>query len=524
MGAQHAGWGKCKAVKPVAIPAAAGQSRKFSWASPRPLWQCRNQIIGQVLGDPTAEHRKRWLELLGRDAQGPMLVDAYKGDKPTSFVVLGDTGEADASQYRVVPTLLEQAGDTDFMFICGDVAYPAGGIEEYGSRVLGPYCDYPGPIYAIPGSHCWYDDADGFMYWFCNADERPRRPRAGRFQPREILWRRSPQGRTDALLKMADVRPKPTGSTYDDHRHLQVAVDRSADGSGQVYQQPGPYFALMAGPVKLVALDMGLDRPLDSSQRQWFLATSKEDGPKILLLKPPLYVDGEHFPQPMEGGKTIHEIVTDPAHQYLAVISGHTHNYQRYLVALDDGRKMPFIVAGGGGAFLHETHTIPNLDEQGPPGVDEDSFRCYPLRGDSLARCAQLWDRKIGGHGHVLALDPDVAACIAAERIGVEPVRKAARRASPSSRDRRVAWLMYHAPGHPHAVMHTAFSSLLDWGIPPLFKHFLRVDVSERKVTIACHAVTGCTNHVEKKLIEDRLIARRDPALDRWEWEIDPSV
>jgi hypothetical protein len=509
-------------VKPVTIPPKAGQSRKFSWANPRPLWECRNQIIGQCLGDPTAEHRRRWLELLGRGPDDPMLVNAFAGEKTVSFIVMGDTGEGDASQYRVVPTLLAQARDTDFMLICGDVAYPSGGIEEYGSRVLGPYRDYPGPIYAIPGSHSWYDDADGFMYWFCNADERPRRPRAGRWGLRELLWRRSPEGRTDALLDMAAVRDSPKGSTYDDHRHLQVAVDPSADG--RVHQQPGPYFALQAGQVKLVALDSGLDGPLDSSQRDWFLRTSAEDGPKILLLKPPLYVDGQYLPLPMEGGMTIHEVVTNPDHKYLAVISGHTHNYQRYLVRLGDDREMPFIVAGGGGAFLHETHTIPNLDEDGPSGVDEHSFRCYPLRGDSLARCAQLWDRKLGGNGHFLALDPDVAAHIAAERLGVEPVREDARKVTPSSRDYRVAAVMYHAPGHPHAAMHTIFSSLLDWGSPPLFKHFLRVDVSTDTVAITCHAVTGCADHVERQLIEDRLIATRDRAVNRWSWKQDSGL
>jgi len=134
-------------------------------------------------------------------------------------------------------------------------------------------------------------------------------------------------------------------------------------------------------------------------------------------------------------------------------------------VSLDDDREIPFIVAGGGGAFLHETHTpFPNLDDAGPVGVDEGSFQCYPLRGDSLARCAQLWDRKIGGHGYVLALDPDVGAYISPPSAGTEPVRRQARLARPTLRDYKVASLMHHAPGRPHALMHSAFSSLLDWG------------------------------------------------------------
>jgi hypothetical protein len=220
----------------------------------------------------------------------------------------------------------------------------------------------------------------------------------------------------------------------------------------------------------------------------------------------------------MDGGGTIHDVVTDARYEYLAVIAANTHNYQRYMVSLA-GRQMPFIVTGGGGAFLHETHTIPNLDEAGLDGVDEAAFRCYPLRGDSLARCAQLWDRKLGGHGHVLSLDPDVAARIASDRIGLEPVRAAARAAHPSPRDYAVASLMYRAPGHPHALLHSAFSSLLDWGRPPLFKHFLRVKVAAGGVTIACHAVTGCAEHVERELIEDRIVCKRDGS--GWTWTVD---
>jgi hypothetical protein len=483
------------------------------------LWDCRNQIIARYFGDPTPHRRERWLKLLGRGPDDPLLVDGFADRPSVSFVLLGDTGEGDASQYRVVPTLLAQADDTDFMFLCSDLVYPAGGVEEYGPKVLGPYRDYRGSIYGIPGNHCWFDDADGFMYWFCNADRRPARPRVG-FRPRELLWRRSPQGRTERLIEMANVRPSPVGSGYDDHRHLQVAVQPKDAVAGRVFQQPGPYFALKAGPVILVALDMGVDGPLDRTQRDWLLRTSAEPGPKILLLELPLYVDGQQNRRPMEGGGTIYDTVTDPAHEYLAVISGNTHNYQRYMVSIDENTQMPFIVSGGGGAFLHETHTIPNLDGLGLKGVDENSFRCYPLRGDSLARCAQLWDRKLGGHGHLLALDPDVAAYIAAERIGADPVREKAQAARPSLRDYAVASLMYHAPGRPHAIMHTAFSSLLDWGQPPLFKHFLRVEVSASEISIACHAVTGCAQHAQTVLIEDRLVAR--PNDGRWQWSTDP--
>jgi hypothetical protein len=486
-------------------------------------------VIAQVLGDPTPQRRARWLQTLGRGPDDPLRVTGFADRRSVSFIVMGDTGEGDNSQYRVVPSLLRQGQDTDFLFLCSDVVYPAGGIEEYGTKVTAPYRDYRGPIYGIPGNHGWFDDADGFMYWFCNANQRPSRQRGLRPRVRDRLWRRSPQGRIEALLPMAAVRELPVSAPAalieiedDDHRHLQFAPAGDSgqalvEGSSEAFRQPGPYFALDAGPLKVVALDLGVSGRLDTQQAAWLLRTSREPGPKILILERPLYVDGRAEPQPIHGGGTVHAIVTNPDHEYLAVIAGNTHNYQRYMVTLDD-RKMPFIVAGGGGGFLHETHTIPNLDHNGVEGVNEDAFRCYPLRGDSLARCAQLWDKKLGGHGRILSLDPDVAAYIAAERIGLESVRRGARDARPSLRDYKVADLMYRAPGRPHALLHSAFSSLLDWGEPPLFKHFLRVDVTPDEVSIACHAVTGCAKHVDVELVEDRLVATRSAS--GWAWTV----
>ena len=65
----------------------------FSWLNPRPLWDSRNEVIARVLGDPTNERRRRWIAHLGRDRDP--VVDGF-GDAH-SFVLMGDTGEGDAS-------------------------------------------------------------------------------------------------------------------------------------------------------------------------------------------------------------------------------------------------------------------------------------------------------------------------------------------------------------------------------------------------------------------------------------------
>ncbi len=70
----------------------------------------------------------------------------------------------------------------------------------------------------------------------------------------------------------------------------------------------------------------------------------------------------DYKPCPIEGGGTVDEIVRNPAHNYVAAIGGDVHNYQRFPVNVD-GRVIQYLVAGGGGAFMHATHTIPRVDK-----------------------------------------------------------------------------------------------------------------------------------------------------------------
>ena len=493
--ARAAGWGCTAGALPRGYSPAPHPS--FSWLQPKPLWECRNEVIARIAGNPTNSHRARWMAVLRADAharEDDLVIRRHSDCEELAFAVMGDTGEGNVSQYAVVPTLLEQTRDTAFLFLCSDVVYPAGGIDEYAQKVVRPYAGYDRPIYAIPGNHDWYDDADGFMYWFCGADERPR-PRSplSRGGWREIGWRQSRRGRSNRLEKLTALRER---------------------GS-----QPGPYFAVAAGPVLLVGLDAGLGGTLDRAQCDWLRHISAHDPrPKLLLTGKPLFANGRFHPRPLDGDGSVWDLVTHPRHRYVAVISADTHNYQRYLVTLDDGRRMPFIVGGGGGAFMHPSHTIPNIDLARLPGVVEDTFRCYPLRGDSLARFSQLWSKKVGA-GAMLALDPDEAAQIAAHRIGLKPLRLRARMRSPSRKSLAVAELMYRLPSHPHALLHVPFAELLDWGDPPLFKHFLHISVSSTRMAIRCHAVTGCHGQEPTPVIEDALVASRKGG--RWDWEVE---
>jgi Calcineurin-like phosphoesterase len=475
------------------------RDRPFSWLSPAPLWQSRNDRLARWFGDPTDDHRRAWME--GRAEGDRDLVVDYSERESISFLVIGDTGEGDASQYAVVPPLLTQAAGTAFLFILSDVIYPAGGTDEYGEKFFRPYRGYPGPIYAVPGNHDWYDDLTGFMYWFCGADARPRWKQSG-FSPgallRGLLWRRPPGRNEEEVEEMRAMRAEQS----------------------QQATQPAPYLVIDAGPLRLVGIDTGIIGDIDRDQGEWLRRVSASSPkPKILLTGKPIYVDGEHHPGPIEGGGTVDEVVIAPEHNYIAAIGGDIHNYQRYPVTLADGRTLVYVVSGGGGAFMHETHTIPNLDSTGLRGLGEAEFRCYPLRGDSLSRFSQLWSRKwIGWLLGARFIEPDQAAAIVGERLRIPPSRESAREAEITSRARRTASILFRLPARGRRGLHVPFSEWLDWNQPPFFKHFLRVDADPREVRIRCLAASGCREQEGEPPLEDEL--RAEVGEDgTWRWQ-----
>ena len=148
-----------------------------------------------MLGDPTNNERTRWVAAMRAkgNIDPDLIVRRYAEAETLSFMILGDPGEGDDSQYHVLRPLYATAGGTAFTYIVSDVIYPAGDVNEYEDKFFWPYRNLPGPIYAIPGNHDWYDGLHGFMTHFCAADP-DKRPKAskGRFFGRilrKALWR-----------------------------------------------------------------------------------------------------------------------------------------------------------------------------------------------------------------------------------------------------------------------------------------------------------------------------------------------
>jgi hypothetical protein len=276
-----------------------------------------------------------------------------------------------------------------------------------------------------------------------------------------------------------------------------MRADRSRPAQFCDPAQPGPYWAIDAGPVRLVGIDTGIAGTLDAEQAQWLRRVSLgSDRPKILITGKPLIVNGEWISEQRRA--TIAELVADPAANYVTVIGGDTHNYQRYPVD-HGGRTIQYVVSGGGGAYTHATHQIPRVEL-----IDEDDFKCYPLRSDSLAKFSQLYDAKFAGGKGRLTLSSAEAATYLSELLRLDPTRE--QRVPLSRRTKIAAKLLQPAPAK--RGFHRFASEYFDWNDPPFFKSFLRVDVTDDGLTVRCFGVTGCRDASGAPPVEDSFSVR----------------
>ena len=133
----------------------------------------------------------------------------------------------------------------------------------------------------MPGNHDWYDGLHGFMSHLCGIDVA-----AGAAEGRP--------GRARAAGAPAVAADGPARATRTSPR-----CARTASRPTQFCDppQPGPYWAIDAGPVRIVGIDTGIVGALDAEQAAWLRRVSLgSDRPKILITGKPLIVNGELDP------------------------------------------------------------------------------------------------------------------------------------------------------------------------------------------------------------------------------------
>ena len=129
-------------------------------------------------------------------------------DGDFSFIVIGDPGEGDASQYALVDRYLEIGGrdDIKFLVIASDVIYPAGAMVDYENNFYLPFKGFTKPIYAIPGNHDWFDALEGFNANFL--EPKAARAALAARADADLTLTSTDRTRIDRLLQRAQRAPR----------------------------------------------------------------------------------------------------------------------------------------------------------------------------------------------------------------------------------------------------------------------------------------------------------------------------
>ena len=282
-----------------------------------------------------------------------------------SFIVIGDTGEGDASQHVLRDQLLAVGGkpEVKFLVVSSDVIYPMGAMKDYEPKFYLPFKGFRKPVYAIPGNHDWYDALDSFTANFFE----PKAARAALRARREAELRltTTTEGRIDAMIqdagRLRDYYGVPTG------------------------KQRAPYFELHTERFSLIAVDTGIVRRIDDDQLRWLEAALVRAGDrfKLAILGHPLYAGGAYQGAAAPHFATVHELLRK--HRVAVAMAGDTHDFEFYREDMASGGSMHHFVNGGGGAYL-SIGTAFGWPKQ--PPAKECGF--YP-RAEALTEFLDAW-------------------------------------------------------------------------------------------------------------------------------------
>jgi hypothetical protein len=255
-----------------------------------------------------------------------------------SFIVIGDTGEGDASQHVLRDSLLQAAGQPDvrFVVLSSDVVYPTGAMRNYEANFWLPFKGVRVPVYAIPGNHDWYDALEGFAATFLEPSAARVAMRA-RIEADERIT-----STTDGDIEALIARARRLGREYG------VVVGR----------QRAPFFQVQTDRFALIAVDTGVARRVDDAQWAWLQSALEAARGKFIMavLGHPFYAGGAYLADSSDDDPTgfaaIHALLE--AHGASIVMAGDTHDLEYYAERSPQGAPpvMHHWVNGGGGAYL----------------------------------------------------------------------------------------------------------------------------------------------------------------------------
>lgn len=262
-----------------------------------------------------------------------------------------------AKEELVVDGNLTKRGN--ILVMGGDEVYPTPEMDEYRNRLQGPYHaafpkkanDKNAPrLFVIPGNHDWYDGLTNFLKIFC--------------QGRSLGNWRTEQTRSYFAIKLP-------------HRYWLFGIDIQLNSDIDVPQLK--YFQNVAASADVQPGDKVI---LATAEPAWVYESFDEKNNSNKRLK--FFVD-----RIIRGAKDDPDDSTgfyngkNKDIQITTIITGDLHHYSRYLETLPDGKERQLITAGGGGAFMHTTHSLkPEIKKS--EGFDAKFKSSFPSKSDSL--------------------------------------------------------------------------------------------------------------------------------------------
>ena len=279
-----------------------------------------------------------------------------------SFVVIGDTGEGDASQHSLRDQLLTvmDRDEVKFLAISSDVVYPNGSMIDYESRFWLPFKGVTKPVFAIPGNHDWYDALEAFLATFLQPDAARAAMRA---------------------RAEADLRLTSTTETRIDQLIAEAARLRGEYDVPTGFQR-GPFFELQTDGFALLAVDTGIVKRIDPAQRAWLEAALDRARGKVIMaiLGHPLYAKSFDMAADNPAFAQLKQLLVDRG--AAIVMAGDTHDFEYYAEPPAEGRRaVQYFVNGGGGAYLS---LGTSLDWPDRPVTSEWAF--YPSHDEIVGK------------------------------------------------------------------------------------------------------------------------------------------
>src|SRR5262245_25587921 len=253
------------------------------------------------------------------------------GNGDFSFLVIGDPGEGDASQYALASRYLRlgQNDDVKFIVVSSDVIYPAGAIEDYEAKFYLPLQGLGKLVYAIPGNHDWFDALEGFNANFLESKAA----------------RAAIAARVDADLNL-------TSTNANRINRIMADAERMRGLYGvKTASQRAPFFELQTDDFALIAIDTGILRTVDDRQRAWIERALERSRGKFVMaiVGHPRFAGGHDTAEADEKFAALYQLLTN--HGVRIAMAGDTHDFEYYREA-GDPRGMHHFVNGGGGAYL----------------------------------------------------------------------------------------------------------------------------------------------------------------------------